>query len=288
VNVARSPDALPFRERAVAIGTFDGVHAGHRRILDAVRAAPAAAAVVTFDPHPRAVLGSPTPLLTTLERRLELLGDAGVEDVLVVDSDASLAGLEPAEFAARVLVPFGARIVTAGVGFRFGRDGRGDLESLAKLGLDVRPVPLVDGVSSARIRELVAAGDLQSAARLLGRPFEVEGTVEVGDRRGRELGFPTANVGVASGMVLPPYGVYAGAARGRRAAVSIGVNPHFGGSEQRVEAFLLDYEDDLYGQRLVVELWQRLRDEQAFDDLDALVAQISRDVAATREAERPV
>jgi riboflavin kinase/FMN adenylyltransferase len=288
VNVARSPDALPFRERAVAIGTFDGVHAGHRRILDAVRAAPAAAAVVTFDPHPRAVLGSPTPLLTTLERRLELLGDAGVEDVLVVDSAASLAGLEPAEFAARVLVPFGARIVTAGVGFRFGRDGRGDLESLAKLGLDVRPVPLVDGVSSARIRELVAAGDLQSAARLLGRPFEVEGTVEVGDRRGRELGFPTANVGVASGMVLPPYGVYAGAARGRRAAVSIGVNPHFGGSEQRVEAFLLDYEDDLYGQRLVVELWQRLRDEQAFDDLDALVAQISRDVAATREAERPV
>jgi riboflavin kinase / FMN adenylyltransferase len=287
VNVARSPDALPFRERAVAIGTFDGVHAGHRRILDAVRAAPAAAAVVTFDPHPRAVLGSPTPLLTTLERRLELLGDAGVEDVLVVDSDASLAGLEPAEFAARVLVPFGARIVTAGVGFRFGRDGRGDLESLARLGLDVRPVPLVDGVSSARIRELVAAGELQSAARLLGRPFEVEGTVEVGDSRGRELGFPTANVGVAAGMVLPPYGVYAGAARGRRAAVSIGVNPHFGDSEQRVEAFLLDYEGDLYGQRLVVELWQRLRDEQAFDDLDALVAQISRDVAATREAERP-
>ena len=287
MNVARSPDALPFRERAVAIGTFDGVHAGHRRILDAVRAAPAAAAVVTFDPHPRTVPGSPTPLLTTLERRLELLGDARVEDVLVVDS-ASLAGLEPAEFAARVLVPFGARIVTAGVGFRFGRDGRGDLESLARLGLDVRPVPLVDGVSSARIRELVAAGELQSAARLLGRPFEVEGTVEVGDRRGRELGFPTANVGVASGMVLPPYGVYAGAARGRRAAVSIGVNPHFGGSEQRVEAFLLDYEDDLYGQRLVVELWQRLREEQAFDDLDALVAQISRDVAATREAERPV
>ena len=287
MNVARSPDELPFRERAVAIGTFDGVHVGHRRVLDAARAAPAAAAAVTFDPHPRSVLGTPLPLLTTLERRLELLGEAGIEDVLVVDFEEALAGLGPAEFAARVLVPFGVRIVTAGVGFRFGWDGRGDLESLAKLGLDVRPVPLVDGVSSARIRELVAAGELQNAARLLGRPFEVEGIVETGDRRGRELGFPTANVGVAPGMVLPPYGVYAGAALGRRAAVSIGVNPHFGGSEQRVEAFLLDFDGDLYGQRLVVELWDRLREERAFADLDALVAQISRDVAATREAERP-
>jgi len=287
VNVARSPDELPFRERAVAIGTFDGVHVGHRRVLDAAVAAPAATAAVTFDPHPRTVLGSPTALVTTLERRLELLADAGVEDALVVPFDASVAALQPTAFAETFLAPFGARIVTAGVGFRFGRDRSVDLVSLGRLGFDIRPVPLVEGVSSARIRELVAAGELRAAAKLLGRPFEVEGQVETGDRRGRLLGFPTANVGVGDEMLVPPYGVYAGAALSHRAAISIGVNPHFGGSERRVEAFLLDFDGDLYGRRLIVELWERLRDEQAFADEAALVAQIGRDVAAAREAEPP-
>jgi len=288
VRVAHSPDELPYRERAVAIGTFDGVHLGHRRVLDAAIAAPAAAAAVTFDPHARMVRGTSTPLLTTLERRLELLAAAGVEDVLVVRCDAAVATLRARDVVETVLVPFGTRIVTAGVGFRFGADGAGDLDTIARLGLDVRPVPLVEGVSSARIRSLVAAGELRPAAKLLGRPFEVEGPVEGGDRRGRLLGFPTANVGVADRMVVPPYGVYAGAARGHRAAVSIGVNPHFGGNERRVEAFLLDYDGDLYGERLVVELWERLRDERAFADEHALVEQIASDVAATREAEPPV
>jgi riboflavin kinase/FMN adenylyltransferase len=287
VNVARSPDELPFRERAVALGTFDGVHVGHRRVLEAALAAPAAASVVTFDPHPRTLLGSPTPLLTTLDRRLELLEAAGIEDTLVVELENAVAALDPCELTGTILVPFGARIVAGGVGLRFGPGGRLDLESLARRGLDVRPVPLVEGISTARIRELVRAGDLRAAAEMLGRPFEVEGVVERGDRRGRVLGFPTANIGVADGMLLPPYGIYAGRARGRRAAVSIGVNPHFGGDRPRVEAFLLDFDGDLYGERLVVELWQRLRDERVFADEAALVEQIARDVEATRTAEPP-
>jgi riboflavin kinase/FMN adenylyltransferase len=287
VNVARSPAELPFRGRAVAIGTFDGVHVGHRRVLDAALAAPGAASVVTFDPHPRTVLGSPTPLLTTLERRLELLDAAGIEDTLVVEPDPAVAALGARELAETILSPFGARVVAAGAGFRFGVGGRVDVEELTRLGLDVRPVPIVEGVSSERIRELVRAGEVRAAARLLGRPFEVEGEVERGDRRGRVLGFPTANVGVGDAMLLPPYGIYAGAARGYRAAVSIGVNPHFGGGRRRVEAFLLDYDGDLYGERLVVELWERLRDERAFADEAALVEQIGRDIEATRAAEPP-
>jgi riboflavin kinase/FMN adenylyltransferase len=287
VNVARAPDELPFRERAVAIGTFDGIHVGHRRVLETVIAAPAAASIVTFDPHPRTVLGSPTPLLTTLERRLELFGAAGIEDTLVVELDSAVAALGAREFAETILSPFGARIVAAGAGFRFGVGGRVDVEELTRLGFEVRPVPIVEGVSSERIRELARAGEVRAAARLLGRPFEVEGEVERGDRRGRVLGFPTANLGVGDAVLLPPYGIYAGAARGHRAAVSIGVNPHFAGGRRRVEAFLLDYDGDLYGQRLVVELWERLRDERAFADEAALVEQIGRDVEATRAAEPP-
>jgi riboflavin kinase / FMN adenylyltransferase len=143
-------------------------------------------------------------------------------------------------------------------------------------------------VSSQQIRQLVEAGDLAGAARLLGRPFEVEGVVVEGDRRGRLLGFPTANLQLAPELVLPPNGIYAGAARGHRAAVSIGVNPHYGGAERRFEAYLLDFDGDLYGERLRVELWSFLRDELAFASEDDLVSQIGRDVEAARSAARPV
>jgi riboflavin kinase/FMN adenylyltransferase len=143
-------------------------------------------------------------------------------------------------------------------------------------------------VSSQQIRQLVEAGDLAAAARLLGRPFEVEGVVVEGDRRGRLLGFPTANLQLAPELVLPPNGIYAGAARGHRAAVSIGVNPHYGGAERRFEAYLLDFDGDLYGERLRVELWSFLRDELAFASEDDLVSQIGRDVEAARSAVRPV
>src|SRR5262249_17881449 len=157
----------------------------------------------------------------------------------------------------------------------------------ARLGFDVRRVPLVENVSSSRVRELLHAGEPQRAARLLGRPPEIEGIVVRGDGRGRELGFPTANVEVPEGLLVPPDGVYAGAARGFRAAVSIGTNPHFDGVERRVEAYLLDFDDDLYGQRLVVEIWSRLREQRRFDSLEELVAAIDADVARTRDSERP-
>jgi riboflavin kinase/FMN adenylyltransferase len=186
-----------------------------------------------------------------------------------------------------VLRAAGAEIVAAGDGFRFGRGRSGDLALLERLGFDVRRVPLVDNVSSSHIRGLLAAGEVVHAARLLGRPPEVEGEVVTGDRRGAGLGFPTANLAVPAGLLVPALGIYAGSALGHRAAVSIGTNPHYGGSERRVEAHLLDFDGDLYGRRLIVELWERLRDEAAFGSEADLVDAIAADVRRTREARRP-
>jgi len=160
--------------------------------------------------------------------------------------------------------------------------------TLETLGFETKPVPILVPVSSTFIRELVREGDMAEAAQLLGRPVEVEGTVVTGDARGGTLGFPTANLDVRPELLVPANGIYAGAALDHRAAVSIGTNPHYGGSERRVEAFLLDYSGDLYGKRLVVELWSRLRDERAFDSEDELVAQIAHDVELTRTAARPI
>ncbi len=288
MTVARDPAELERRPRAVAIGTFDGVHLGHRAVVRAAVDAGLTPTVVTFDPHPRAVLGGGVELLSTLERRLELLAAAGVEDVLLVEFTRDVAGLEPETFARQYLLAPGAAVVVAGAGFRFGRGRSGDLDLLRGLGLDARAVPLVEGISSTRIRQLVHAGDVAAVAPLLARPVEVEGVVVTGDRRGATLGFPTANLGVADGLLLPANGIYAGAVGEHRAAVSIGVNPHYGGTERRVEAHLLDWSGDLYGRRLVVELWRRLRDERAFAGEQELVAQIARDVEQTRTAERPV
>jgi riboflavin kinase/FMN adenylyltransferase len=287
VIVARRPEDLPAASRVIAIGTFDGVHRGHRRVLDAARVAGLRPAVVTFDPHPRTVFGSEVELLTTLERRLELLGEAGMDDALVLRFDEELAALEPEVFAERVLRSIGTEVVAAGDGFRFGHRRAGDLELLERLGFEVRRVPLLDNVSSSEVRALLAAGDVARAATLLGRPAEVEGTVVHGDHRGATLGFPTANLAVPPDLLVPALGIYAGAALGQRAAISIGTNPHYGGTKRRVEAHLLDYEGDLYGQRIVLELWERLRDEAAFDSEAALVEAIERDVERTRAATRP-
>jgi riboflavin kinase/FMN adenylyltransferase len=287
VNVARQLDQLEPKPRAVALGTFDGVHLGHRRVLEAALAAGRTPTVVTFDPHPRAALGYGVELLVPLERRLELLSEAGIEETLVVDFDLELAQLAPEAFAERVLRPLGTEVVLAGSNFRFGRGRAGDLALLERLGFDARPVPLVDGVSSTRIRDLVRSGEVERAAKLLGRPPELAGTVVAGDARGGTLGFPTANLRPEPGVLVPGYGIYAGAADGHRAAISIGTNPHYGGDERRIEAFLLEFAGDLYGERLRLELWQRLRDEQAFGSEAELVAQIDRDVEATRQAERP-
>ena len=292
MNVARSVSELGARPRAVAIGTFDGVHLGHRAVVraavDAARSGALRPAVITFDPHPRTVLGKRVELLATLERRLELLAAAGVEDVLVVEFTPEIAALEPADFARSTCSAIGAEVVVAGRGFRFGQGRAGDLELLRGLGLDAREVPLVEGVSSTRIRQFAHAGEVAEAAQLLGRPLEVEGTVVGGDRRGGTLGFPTANLEVDPEVLVPAYGIYAGAVAARRAAVSIGVNPHYGGTERRIEAYLLDWSGDLYGGRLVLELWQRLRDERVFASEADLVAQIARDVEETRAAQPPV
>lgn len=287
MNVSREPAGLPTGRRSVAVGTFDGVHRGHLRVIDAARRAGLRTGVVTFDPHPRAVLGGRVELLATIERRLELFEDAGVEDVLVLPFDEQLAALSAEDFAERMLRGIGAETIAAGETFRFGRGREGDLDQLERLGFDVRRVPLVENVSSSRVRELLHAGEPERAASLLGRPPEIEGIVVRGDGRGRELGFPTANIEVPEGLLVPPDGVYAGAARGHRAAVSIGTNPHFDGVERRVEAHLLDFDDDLYGQRLVVELWSRLREQRRFDSLEELVAAIDDDVERTRGAARP-
>jgi riboflavin kinase/FMN adenylyltransferase len=226
-------------------------------------------------------------LLATLERRLELLADAGVEDVLVLTFDEGLAALPAHDFAERMLRGIGAEVVAAGETFRFGRGREGDLDLLVGLGFDVRRVTLVENVSSSRVRELVHAGEIARAATLLGRPPEVEGIVVRGDGRGRELGFPTANLDVPAGLLVPPDGVYAGWANDRRAAVSIGTNPHFDGVERRVEGHLLDFDGDLYGTRLLVEIWEPLRDQRRFDSLEELVAAIGEDVERTRAAVRP-
>ncbi len=285
--VARRPEELEPARRAVAIGTFDGVHRGHRRVIEAAEAAHLRWTVVTFDPHPRTVLGNPVALLTTLERRLELLEATGVAEVLVLRCDEALLALAPEAFAETVLRAIGAEIVAAGDGFRFGHARSGDLDLLARLGFDVRRVPLVDNVSSSHIRSLLATGDVEHAATLLGRPAEVEGVVVTGEQRGEGLGFPTANLAMAPEQLVPALGIYAGAALGHRAAISIGTTPHYGGTEARVEAFLLDYAGDLYGRRLVVELWERLRDEAAFDSEAELIEAIESDVARTRAAARP-
>ena len=293
MNVLRSPQEAEQAERAVAIGTFDGVHRGHRAVIEEALGAGLRPAVVTFDPHPRLVLGYDVQLLATFERRIELLRELDPADVLVVEFTPELSRLTPEEFVGEVLLPFGTKVVVAGESFRFGAGRRGDLELVRGLGLDVRPVPILAGVSSSRIRELLRDGDVRGAAALLGRPPEVEGVVVAGDQRGGTLGFPTANLVPPAGILVPAHGIYAGVAdpgggRRHRTALSIGVNPHYGGVERRIEAFLLDFEGDLYGERVRLELWERLRDERAFASEAELVEQIARDVDAARAARRPV
>jgi riboflavin kinase/FMN adenylyltransferase len=287
VNVVDSPSALAAEPRAVAIGSFDGVHRGHLAVVEAVRATGLRPTVITFDPHPRIALGNRVELLTTLERRLELLDAAGVEDVIVAAFTPELQQLTPEEFAARFLSATGVEAIVAGEDFRFGVRRSGDLALLERLGFTVARVEKLAGVSSTAIRAALAEGDVRTAAAMLGRPFELDGVVVAGDQRGGTLGYPTANLRLEPDLACPLYGIYAGLGLGHRAAISIGTNPHYGGSERRIEPYLLDFEGDLYGKRLVVELWERLRDEAVFDSEEALVEQIGRDVEATKRAERP-
>jgi riboflavin kinase / FMN adenylyltransferase len=268
------------------VGEFDGVHVGHREVISG------SDTVLTFEPHPAVVVkpGHAPKLLTSLEMKEELIAELGVEELVVVPFDERFAHQEAAEFIDRVLVEtLGATHVSVGANFRFGHAARGDADQLAAdPRFDTRVVPLVeiDGepVSSSRIRALIAEGAVDEAARLLGAPFRMRGEVVHGDRRGRELGFPTANTIPDPAFACPAHGVYACRVGERLAAVNVGVRPTFGTNlRPLVEAFLLDFEGDLYGQRLTIEFMARLRGEQRFESVDHLVEQMHRDVDRTRE-----
>jgi riboflavin kinase/FMN adenylyltransferase len=278
------------RPRRIAVGEFDGVHLGHREVIRG------SDTVVTFEPHPLAVIRPEAAprLLTSLEVKAELIAALGVAELVVVPFHQGFARQSPEEFVSEVLVGrLGATHVSVGENFRFGHRARGDSALLAAdPRFATRVVPMVeqDGeiVSSSRIRALVAAGEVDAAARLLGAPFRMRGEVVAGDRRGRTLGFPTANLVPDERLVLPGHGVYAALAAGAGAAVSIGVRPTFGtGRGVLVEAYLIDRDEDLYGRTLTLDFLARLRGERRFESVDALVAQMRADVARARELTAP-
>ena len=286
MKVTRLPDVEPRAGRSVAVGTFDGVHLGHREVIRG------SDSVLTFDPHPVSVVAPQhTPkLLTTLERKAELIASLGVEELIVIPFDSAFAMRTADEFIQDVLVgALGASQVAIGENFRFGHKAQGDprlLAAEARFQTVVHPLLEVDGeiVSSSHIRGLVLAGEVSEANRLLGAPFQLRGDVVHGDERGRELGFPTANLIPEETLVCPGHGVYACVANGHPAAVSIGVRPTFKtGRGELIEAFLLDFEGNLYGKPLTIEFFERLRGERRFGDPEALVEQMHRDVERTRE-----
>lgn len=280
----------PRRARTVALGTFDGVHLGHREVIAD------ACTVVTFDPHPMTVLapGRVPPQLTTLERRARLVGELGVEELVLVPFDERTATQEAEAFVDDVLVGrLGTTRLRVGENFRFGREAKGTPALLlADDRFETTVVPVLrregDSVSSTRIRELIARGAVGEAAELLGARFALSGPVAHGEKRGRELGYPTANLLPPIGHALPAHGVYACRARladgtEHAAAVSIGIRPQFESVlGVLVEAYLLDFSGDLYDQMIELEFVERLRGEERFDGVDALIQQMERDVAETR------
>jgi riboflavin kinase / FMN adenylyltransferase len=300
-GVAALPEDM--EPTVVTVGMFDGVHRGHRALLDRVAAEAAdrgvPAAAVTFDRHPLAVLrpGGEPPLLTTLDRKVALLGEAGMAVVLVLEFTRELSEVGAEAFATGVLFDgLAARALVVGENFRFGHRAAGDPALLAALGrprgIEVVAVPLhAEGgqvVSSTRVRAELDAGDVAAAAASLGRPYAVEGVVVAGDRRGGPLlGVPTANLEVPAGIAIPADGVYAGHLTdladpiARPAAVSVGTNPQFG-TERRVEAHVLDFDGDLYGHRVSVGFSHRLRGQATFAGVDELAAQIRADIDQAR------
>jgi riboflavin kinase / FMN adenylyltransferase len=288
MDVTWLPDARR-RERHLAVGEFDGVHIGHREVIRG------ADSVLTFEPHPRAVVApdSAPKLLTSLEVKADLIADLDVQELIVIPFDWSFAAPTAQEFIDHVLdEQLGARTVSVGENFRFGNRARGDadlLRSQAIFATRVAELVELDGeiVSSTHIRGLVTAGEVDVARRFLGAPFQMRGTVAHGDKRGRTLGFPTANLVPDPALVVPGHGVYSCRAQvggeNRLAAVNVGVRPTFKtGRGLLVEAYLLDFEGDLYGRELRLDFLERLRGERRFDSAEALVEQIHRDVDDAR------
>jgi riboflavin kinase/FMN adenylyltransferase len=273
------------RERHVAIGTFDGVHLGHRAVIDD------ADTVLTFDPHPVSVIHpeAAPKLIMPFSIKRDVIEGLGVAELVVIPFDRSFAEIEAEQFCDQVLVErLDARRVSVGENFRFGARAKGDSELLAaRKEFSTRVVPLVevDGetVSSTRIRALVSAGEMEAARHFLGAPYMVEGPVVEGDRRGRKLSFPTANLVPDDSLVVPGHGVYAAFANGHPAAVNVGVRPMFEtGRGLLIEAHLIDFDGDLYGETLRVAFVERLRGERRFPGVEDLIAQMHRDVEEAR------
>jgi riboflavin kinase/FMN adenylyltransferase len=280
IEVTRLPDAEP-RPRRVAIGTFDGVHRGHQAVIEG------ADTVLTFDPHPLEII-HPTALpklIMPFEVKRDVIEGLGVRELVVIPFDREFATLSAEDFVERVLIErLGAEWVSVGENFRFGAKAKGDPAMLeARPEFETRVVPLVevDGetVSSTRIRALVAAGDMAGARHCLGAPFMVEGTVVEGDQRGRQLGFPTANIVPDDRLAIPGHGVFAAFADGVPAAVNVGVRPTFeSGRGVLIETYLIDRNEDLYGRTLRVAFVERLRGEKRFPSVEELIAQMRIDV----------
>ena len=289
MDVTWLPDATE-RQRDLAVGEFDGVHLGHREVIRG------ADTVLTFEPHPRTVVApdSAPKLLTTLEAKADLIASLGVQELVVIPFDGERMAQTAQDFIDHELVErLGARRVSVGENFRFGNRARGDADLLrAQDAFETRVAQLVelDGeiISSTHVRGLVAAGDVAAAARFLGAPFQMRGTIAHGDKRGRTLGFPTANLVPAPELVVPDHGIYACRAevggQTHVAAVNVGVRPTFKtGRGLLVEAFLLDFEGDIYGRELRLDFLERLRGEKRFESVDELVAQMGDDVEQTRK-----
>ena len=280
MKVTSLPDAEP-RPRNVAIGTFDGVHLGHQAVIEG------ADTVLTFDPHPLEVLHpAATPkLIMPFNVKRDVIEGLGVQELVVIPFDEDFAHRSAEDFVEQVLLEkLDAKQVSVGENFRFGAKAKGDPAMLeARPEFESRVVPLVevDGetVSSTRIRALVAAGEMDGARRCLGAPFMVEGEVVTGDQRGRELGFPTANIVPDDRLVIPGHGVYAAFADGVPAAVNVGIRPTFeSGRGVLIETYLIDREEDLYGRTLRVAFVERLRGERSYPDVQELIDQMHRDV----------
>jgi riboflavin kinase/FMN adenylyltransferase len=284
VEVTSLPDAAP-RPRRVAIGTFDGVHKGHQAVIEG------ADTVLTFDPHPLEILhpAALPKLIMPFAVKRDVIEGLGVRELVVIPFDEEFAKVSAEGFIDDVLIgKLGAEWVSVGENFRFGAKAQGDPQMLAsREEFETRVVPLieVDGeaVSSTRIRALVMAGDMEGSRHCLGAPFMVEGTVVTGDQRGRELGFPTANIVPDDSLVIPGHGVYAAFANGVPAAVNVGVRPTFEtGRGVLIETYLIDHEEDLYGTELRVAFVERLRGEKRFTGVEDLIAQMKIDVEDAR------
>lgn len=285
---------------ALTIGNFDGVHLGHRALIDAVRGSAAriggVSVIMTFSPHPEAVLRGAAPeALTTLDRRLSLLAETGIDHVIVQTFDVAFAAIEAEAFLRGLAVDLGVRRLVLGHDFRYGHGGRGDVELARRLGpelgFEVEQVEAVleggEPISSSRIRRVLSIGDVEKAHRLLGRPWRIEGRVSRGAGRGKTLGFPTINLATGQPLIVPD-GVYGGVATtsdGGRwvAAISVGTNPTFGDEPRHFEAFLLEYPYDTVSGDCAIELRQWLRGQIAYSHAAPLIAQIEADVRTIRE-----